>query len=67
MFLLPRLRLLRPNLLPTRMCVTFRHPKRTTAQAHGRMAARALATRVVKKEAGYSLQAPRFDYQAQSI
>jgi len=49
------------------MCVTIRHPKRTTAQAHGRMAARALATRVVKKEAGYSLQAPRFDYQAQSI
>jgi hypothetical protein len=42
---------LRPTFLPIRMCVTFRHIKERLA--HGRTTARALATRVVNRKAGY--------------
>jgi hypothetical protein len=45
---------LRPNVLAIRTCVTFRNTARLGERlAHDRMAARALATVVMKKEAGY--------------
>jgi len=56
---------LRPNIVPDRLCVACRHIKERLAL--DRTTARALATRVVKKEAGYGLQVPHFDDQAGSI